>query len=148
MVSAAQDVVDFSDSMVMGSSTFSAGGQTHAAGTSNQAQHAAAHANGAPAGRGTALVSDRSRAPQLAGGAEWNCPFPEEADEVDEASVTLRVEVAADGRVLSARPTRESSSGFGREAQRCALSKQWSPGLDRAGQPIVALALVNVRFVR
>jgi periplasmic protein TonB len=97
---------------------------------------------------GTAPVLDRSRRPVLAGGASWDCPFPPEAEErgIDQASVSLSIEVAADGGVLAATVTSDPGCGFGREAHRCALHQRWSPGLDRWGAPIRAVAHVNVRF--
>jgi outer membrane biosynthesis protein TonB len=81
---------------------------------------------------------------------QWDCPFPEEADDagVDHAVVTLRVEVGGDGTVQSVRATSDPGHGFAREARRCAMSKRWSAGLDRAGNPANAVALVNVRFDR
>jgi protein TonB len=95
-------------------------------------------------------VADRSRSPQLAGRAVWDCPFPEEADDdgVDHAVVTLRVEVSATGSVASVQASGDSSHGFGREARRCALSKRWAPALDRVGNSTAGVAIVNVRFDR
>jgi periplasmic protein TonB len=93
---------------------------------------------------------DRSRAPQLSGAAEWRCPFPIEADgaDIDRAVVTLRVEVAPDGSVIRTAALDDPGHGFSRQAQRCALRKRWAPGLDRAGKPAPATAIVRVRFER
>jgi len=101
-------------------------------------------------GSASDLLMGLSRAAQLAGGSTWECPFPLEADDagVDHAVVSLRIEVAADGHVLSANATRDPGHGFVREARRCALSKRWSAGLDRAGQPVNSTTVVNVRFER
>jgi protein TonB len=101
-------------------------------------------------GTGKNPLADATRAPALASGLHWDCPFPVEADDagIDSAVVGLRVEVAADGKVREAKALADPGHGFAREARRCALSKRWAPGLNRAGQPVVAVALVNVRFER
>jgi protein TonB len=93
---------------------------------------------------------DLSRAPRLANAGAWDCPFPNEADDlgIDRALVSLEVRVAEDGHALATTVTSDPGSGFAREAQRCALRKRWSPGLDRAGHPRFAIAFVNVRFDR
>lgn len=93
---------------------------------------------------------DRSRAPQLASGARWDCPFPPEADleGIHRAVVGLRIEVTASGEVRSARATSDPGFGFARVAQRCALSKRWAPGLDRDGHAVAATTVISVRFER
>jgi protein TonB len=146
LAAAVDDVVDLSDSVVVGAGPGYAGGVTQAAGTAT----AGARAGGVEGGRGTGAAGDRSRPPRLAGAAEWDCPFPEEADDaqIDHAVVTLRIEIGADGGVLDVRVTADPGAGFGREARRCALSKPWAPGLDRAGNPTAATSVVNVRFDR
>lgn len=127
-----------------GGTTASDGTATHAVTDPN------ARAGGVEGGTGTDPHGDLSRAPALAGGASWDCPFPPEADDegIDHAVVTLQVEVGPDGRATAAEAKKDPGSGFGREARRCALRQRWSPGLDRAGQPYAASALVNVRFDR
>jgi periplasmic protein TonB len=97
---------------------------------------------------GSAL--DRSRSPTLAGSGRWDCPFPREAKRagVDAATVTLRVEVQADSRVESVIVMSDPGDGFGREARRCALSKRWQAGLDRAGNAAKRTTVVNVKFQR
>jgi len=151
VLTAPADVVDFGDTFVTGTGESYAGGVTDAAGTSQHAvREVTARAGGVEGGKGTEPPVDRTRAPRLAGGAVWDCPFPVEADDaaLDQAVVTLRVEVASDGRVISASATSDPGHGFAREARRCALSKRWAPGLDRAGSPASAVAVVNVRFGR
>ncbi|QSQ19459.1 energy transducer TonB [Pyxidicoccus parkwayensis] len=151
VATAAPEVADFGDTFVVGKGSSYAGGTTESGGTATHAvRDANARAGGVEGGTGTDLAGDRSRRPALAGGARWDCPFPGEADDagIDHGVVTLRVEVDAEGSVLSAAVTSDPGHGFGREARRCALSKRWSPGLDRAGQPTRAVALVNVRFAR
>lgn len=150
ILDAKADVVDFGDSVVTGNGDAYAGGVTDASGTSKKAVSdvSARGAGSAPVEKPKPV--DLSRAPKLAGGATWQCPFPLEADDagIDHALVTLRVEVAADGSVRRVTTTTDPGSGFGREAKRCATSKRWAFGLDRDGHPIDAVAIVNVRFDR
>jgi protein TonB len=151
VLAAPDEVVDFGDAFVAGKAASHVGGVTEAGGSATQAaRDPNAHAGGVPGGAGTDLAGDLARPPQLAGGAVWDCPFPIEADDagVDHAVVGLRVEVNAEGRVLSANTRSDPGHGFAREARRCALSKRWTPGFDRAGRPVGAVAAVNVRFDR
>jgi len=151
VVTAANDVVDFGDTIVSGTGQSYAGGVTEAGGTSKKAvTDTRARAGGVEGGTGTTLGGDLSRAPQLAGGVSWDCPFPKEADElrIDDALVTLRVAVGQDGSVSKVDVTDDPGDGFGREARRCAQRKRWAPGIDRAGKPIAASALIKVRFER
>lgn len=152
VVTAANDVVDFGDTIVSGSGASYAGGVTEAGGTAKHAvTDTRARAGGVEGGTGTTHAGDLSRAPQLAGGGTWSdCPFPKEADELrlDGALVTLRVSVSQDGSVSTVDVKEDPGDGFGREARRCAHRKRWAPGLDRAGKPIAATALIKVRFER
>ena len=65
------------------------------------------------------------RAASLGGSADWNCPFPPEADtaQMDEASVMLQVDVRPDGTAGTVTVLSDPGSGFGREARRCAGRK-------------------------
>lgn len=144
------EVLDFGETIVQGNSTSYAGGVTEAGGTSRVAvrdQNARAH--GVIGGTGQGAI-DRSREPSLAEGTRWDCPFPEEADDegIDEAVVTLRVAIAANGAVDKVDVAEDPGSGFGREARRCALRKRWQAGLDRGGHPIAATRVLRVRFER
>jgi protein TonB len=150
ILDAKAEVVDFGESFPTGSADGHVGGVTDGLGTSKRAVR-----EGSARGAGPPPVSppprpDLSRPPRLAGAAQWQCPFPPEADDagIDHAVVTLRVEVAADGSVQRVSTTTDPGNGFGREARRCASSKRWTPGLDREGQSINASAVVNVRFAR
>lgn len=139
-----------SDSLVTGSGTAYAGGTTERGGTSKEAVASPnARASGVPNGTGDAPV-DRSRAPRLAAGTDWSCPFPAEAEEdgVDHAVVGLEVEVAPSGAVLSVAIHSDPGSGFGREARACALKKHWLPALDKSGQAIQQKHRLNVTFKR
>jgi len=148
---AAETVGDATGPLVSATAATFAGGLAGARGTSPSAAPVALPARAiAGATPGTGDGPNRSRAPQLAGTAEWRCPFPLEADsaDIDRAIVTLRVEVAADGSVARTTALDDPGHGFARQAQRCALRKRWAPGLDRAGQPSRATAIVRVRFER
>lgn len=110
---------------------------------------------GQPGGKGTgdkpaASGEDRSRPIGLVGGASWNCPFPPEADaeQIDQAVVTVQVTVRPDGSALSASVVVDPGHGFGRAARVCALAKRYTPALDRAGNPVLSSHPVNVRFNR
>ena len=152
VLAASDDAVDFGDSFVVGKGDNYAGGTTESDGTATHAVHQPqAHGSGVPAAAKPVVPAvDHSRAPQLAGGSSWDCPFPAEADDagLDHAVVTLRIEVAADGHVIQASATRDPGHGFGREAKRCALGKRWAPGLDHDGHAANAVTDVNVRFNR
>jgi protein TonB len=147
----APEVADFAESIVVGDGAVHAGGTTEAGGTATRAvRNESARAGGVPGGTGHDVTADLSRQPQLAGGFDWNCPFPEEADEegLDSGDVTLRVEVGADGAVIDVQVRGDPGYGFGREARRCALRKRWVAGLDRAGRAARSVAQVRVKFER
>jgi outer membrane biosynthesis protein TonB len=151
VATAEPDIVEFGDTFVTGNAASYAGGVSANEGTAKHAVHDKnAQAAGVVGGIGKDLNADASRPPALASGLQWDCPFPVEADDagIDSAVVSLRVEVSLDGKVREARATTDPGHGFAREARRCALSKRWAPGLDRAGRPTTAVALVNVRFER
>jgi protein TonB len=138
------------DTLVTGDGAHYAGGTTERGGTATQAVTAPnARAGGAPDGTGNAPV-DRSQTPRLAGGTDWNCPFPAEAEEdgVDHAVVGLEVEIGANGSVIAVAVQSDPGSGFGREARACALRKRWLPALDRNGQPIQQKHKLNVTFTQ
>lgn len=155
VLDAGAEVVDFGDTIVTGAGRYR-GGVTESGGLSKVAvRDVRARATGVPGGTGTGAAplpppKDLSRPPKLAGRAIWDCPFPGEADaeEVNSAVVSLRVQVGKNGAVESVDVTRDPGFGFGREARRCALRKKWQPGLDRSGQATGGVAIVNVSFGR
>jgi periplasmic protein TonB len=136
-----------------GSATY---GAQSAAGTGDKPTMAKnASLLGKPGGTGTGTAPpapdvDRSRPIALVGGSRWNCPFPPEADaeQIDQAVVTVQVTVRPDGTALSATVTADPGHGFGPAARRCALAKRYNAALDRAGNPILSSTPVNVRFSR
>jgi periplasmic protein TonB len=151
VVEAPDEVLDFGDTVVASQAAVHAGGVTESGGTSAQAvRDGNARASGVEGGTGTSPGGDLSQLPRLAGGMEWDCPFPIEADTagVDRAVVNLRVEVGAEGRVKAVEATSDPGHGFAREARACALRKRWSPAVDRAGRVVAAAVLVKVRFER
>lgn len=140
------DPVDLTgNTIVQGNADAYAGGFTAGNGTNQNAAHTMPSPSGVPGGTGPVQQAaapppapDRSRIASLGGGGEWSCPFPPEADtaQVDEAYVTLQVEVKADGSPGSVRVVSDPGNGFGREARRCAMGKRYATAQDHDGNPI------------
>ncbi len=94
---------------------------------------------------------DLSRAATTSGGTSWGCPFPPEADadQIDEARVSLVVTVRPDGTPLSVNVVSDPGHGFGRAARMCALTRRFTPALDKTGQVIAgSTPPFTVRFTR
>jgi protein TonB len=120
----------------------------------------AASLTGVPGGTGTSkgpppppqpTGPDLSRAATPSGGSSWSCPFPPEADadQIDEARASIVVTVRPDGTPLSVSIVSDPGHGFGRAARMCALTRRFTPALDKAGQPITGSTVpINVRFTR
>lgn len=144
------------DGFVVGSVDTYAGGQTSSNGTNTHAVAGpsslgpSAQRAAAPPVASTTTEPDRSRRASVAGDSQWQCPFPPEADAdlVDNAVVTIRVDVDPSGSVHGVAVLTDPGHGFGREAQRCAVSKHWNPALDRSGSPIEGTVTIRVRFDR
>ncbi|MGH7297441.1 MAG: energy transducer TonB, partial [Polyangiaceae bacterium] len=136
--------VDLTSTFVQGTGDLYAGGVTSATGTGKTAVGSLVAA--APIPRATAPLPiapvveapDRSRTASLSGGTDWSCPFPPEADatQIDDAYVTLQVDVDDAGRAASVSVVADPGNGFGREARRCAMSRRYSTALDREGDPV------------
>lgn len=139
------------------------GGVTAAAGTGSAATYnTAASPTGKPGGTGTTTKApppppkpkgpDRSRSATIGSGTNWSsCPFPPEADvdQIDYAVVTLAITVRPDGTPRSVRVMNDPGHGFGRAARMCALSKRYTPALNRKGKAIVGTTPpVRVTFTR
>lgn len=134
--------------VVSGQSAAMVGGQSAGAGTAQEpVRSGQAQVGGVLNARGSASAN-RARPPRLAGGSQWDCPWPEEGDMVDEdePTVTLRVQVTSSGQVRKVTVVEDPGYGFGQEARRCAMRKRWQPALDPAGRPTENVALVAVRF--
>ncbi len=138
------DPVDLTgNTIVQGNADTYGGGYTTATGTGGGV-HALPSPSGVPGGTGPVQVQaapptpDRSRTASLGGGGEWSCPFPPEADtaQIDEAYVTLQVDVKPDGSPGAVRVMSDPGNGFGREARRCAMGKRYSTALDHDGNSI------------
>jgi protein TonB len=150
--------VDMTNTIVQGAGSTYAGGTTAAAGTSTVAvRDPNAKPGGTPGGSGTGPVvapqgPDKTRTAGLLGSTEWNdCPFPQEADaeQIDEAQVTIQVHVKPNGRAEKVVVLSDPGHGFGREARLCAMRKSFQIALDREGTPIAGVTKpFRVRFER
>jgi len=141
------------NTIVQGNADSYAGGTTSANGTSTRAIRALAVPNGVPNATGTATAKpagpDLSRSASV-GGTEWSAPFPPEADtaQIDEAYVTLQIDVRADGTASAVTVLKDQGNGFGREARRYALTQHFQPALDHDGKPIPSTLKTRVHFSR
>jgi protein TonB len=152
------EVLDMRDAIVQGTGETYAGGVTAATGSNKNAVYdTAARPNGVPGGTGTANVplppkKDLSRVASISGSTDWSdCPFPAEADadQIDQAFVTLQVKVRADGSADAATVVQDPGHGFGREARKCAMRKRYATALDVDGTAIAGQTRpFRVRFQR
>jgi periplasmic protein TonB len=130
---------------VQGNADSYAGGVTASNGTAAHAVRApTARADGVPGGTGTAPAGpDRSRPPRPLT-QNWDCPFPPGEDRINYA-VKVLTSISSAGKVLDARALGTPNQGYGRAAERCALSNQFAPALDRngVGVPITIPIVVN-----
>jgi periplasmic protein TonB len=143
---------------VTGNAESYAGGVTANNGTStNVVRNRDAKVGGVPGGTGkkagpTELPSgpDLSHPASLAGGAEWDCPFPAEADadQINFQVVQLIASLDVDGKVQDVKVIADPGSGFGRAARQCALRYRWNPATDREGHPKAVTQRINVKFQR
>jgi protein TonB len=129
------------NTIVTGNADAYVGGVTATNGTSKTAVYGATSPSGAPAAHTAPPAPpgpDRSRVASV-GSTEWNAPFPPEADalQIDEAYVTLQVNVRADGTAGEVRIIKDPGNGFGRTARSYALGQHFAVALDHDGQPIV-----------
>lgn len=122
-------------------------------------------ASGAPGGTGTGEAKkgplsappppppeptvDKSQPPKLNEPNACKGFFPSDADD-DAATVQVLITVQPSGSVTTASVLSEDpkGQGFGKAARTCLLSKKFSPGLDKFGNPAAATTTVNLRFVR
>jgi protein TonB len=153
------DPVDFTkDGFVQGNADTYAGGFTTATGTGTAAAKTAPGPSGTPGGTGPVQAAappppppgpDLTRHASI-GNREWRCPFPPEADtaQIDEAYVTLQIEVKADGTAESVRVLSDPGNGFGREARRFAMNQRYTTELDRQGNAIPGTIKTRVHFQR
>ena len=140
-----------------GNADTAVGGQTQIGGTAKVAtNNLAAVATGTPGGTGTAAAPppskvDRTRTARIANLDNLRrCPFPAEADaeQVDEAKVSIEVHVGVGGRAETVAVTSDPGHGFGREARKCALREKYEPAWNVDGQPVPGVYRVNFTFSR
>jgi len=158
----ADDPLDLTDQgFVTGDGDRYAGGTTAAGGTSKTAvTDPRARPGGKPGATGTkpgatgttgaGTKKDASR-PAVPVSRNWNCGFPPEADfdQIDFATVMISVTVNTDGRAKSVTVLSDPGHGFGRLARSCAQRMQYTPGVDRDGNPVVkTTSPFPVRFTR
>ncbi len=138
------------DTIVTGNADGYVGGVTAANGTSKTPVRELAPVDKpTPPGPARAAV-DRSRPAALAGGLQWDCDFPDEANanQIDDAYVTVAVHVKTDGTVESVSVTSDPGHGFARMARTCAQAKHFDPAWDRDGNPIEANKSFRIHFSR
>jgi protein TonB len=155
-------IEDLTGNTIVNGEGTAAFGQQSAAGKGDKpVLNPAASLTGVPGGTGSSkgppppppqpTGPDLSRAASPAGGTSWNCPFPPEADadQIDEARASLVVTVRPDGTPLSVSVVSDPGHGFGRAARMCALTRRFTPALDKTGQAIAgSTPPFNVRFTR
>jgi len=144
------------NTIVQGSADSYAGGFTSATGTNGNAVHNMAAPTGVPGGTGPVRPAPQVAGPDLArpasvGNTDWNrCPFPTEADtaQIDDAYVTLQIDIRADGTPAAVRVLSDPGNGFGREARQYALRQVYVAARDHDGTPIAGTTKVKVHFSR
>jgi TonB family protein len=150
---AQDDLVDFTnDASVVGfgAGVVAVGGQAKL-GLPDARPGGASSSNRGEAARGNGLTpaSDLSQRPALNESDPCRGYFPASASD-DSASAVVMVTIARTGAVASVKLLSESAQGqgFGAAARACMASKQFRPGLDRAGAPTATAIRVTVRFTR
>lgn len=97
------------------------------------------------------LTPDRSRPASLMHGESWSwsCPWPNEADAIDDAVAVVQITVGPAGRAARVDVVKDPGYGFGREARKCALRETYAPALDRDGRAVLGITKpIRVRFAR
>jgi protein TonB len=145
--------VDLSSAFVQGTGETYAGGTTHKEGTSTTAvTNPNAVPGGVPGGTGTVVAPTQNLSRKAAdlGSADWDCPFPSEADldQIDDAYVSIQYTVTPEGRVADVKVLKDPGHGFGRAAKNCAKNRRYEPALDANGKPTNETKLYNVHFTR
>ncbi len=147
--------LDMTNVIVQGTGDTYRGGTTSAAGTGTGAVRGAAAAGGGAANGPGAVTAptgtDKSRGAGISGSTDWDCPFPPEADTLQEdlAYVTVKVAVGADGKPTKITVLKDPGHGFAREARTCAMQKRFLTALDATGNPIAGETKeFRIRFER
>jgi hypothetical protein len=87
----------------------------------------------------------------MADKSAWlNAPFPREADDaqIDNAEVTLQINVRPDGTIDVPAVLKDPGNGFGREAVKFAMRQKYVPALDHDGNPVTRTFKTIVRYSR
>jgi len=128
-----------------GSGSSYAGGTTSAQGSAKQANHTG------QVGVGTGTGLSRAQAAQLKTRSP-PCGWPDEAEESDleEAFVTMRVSLHADGSVADVQVLTDPGYGFAKRSEWCARSRmKFEPARDASGAAVAgSTPPLRVRFVR
>lgn len=127
----AAPLIDFGDTAIEnlpGAAGWGAGGVPGGTGTS-----AAGVASSDPPSE--AVGSERHVTPVALVDDDWNCPWPEGADDaaIDLQTTVVRVVVRANGTAESARAISGAEHGFGAAAVSCAMSHEYAPARDENG---------------
>lgn len=145
--------------IVTGNAERSPGGLTAASGTSKRPVFdRAARADGEGTGKKPVATTvgpgpggpDLSRPPQIAGGRNWDCPWPAEAEvsQTNYQRVPVLITVGPDGSPQRVVVLKDDGLGFGAKARACALRERFAPALDKSGKPTTGSFKVNVTFRR
>jgi outer membrane biosynthesis protein TonB len=121
------------------------GGTTSASGTGTRANHTG------QVGVGDGNGLSHARPPQLHS-RNWPCGWPSEPDDLDldEAFVTVRATVGANGEVTDVEVLSDPGHGFAKRAALCARSRvSFDAALDAAGTKVAGKTPpLRIRFVR
>jgi TonB family protein len=108
--------------------------------------------SGKPGGRGEEYrpvpIKDLSRRPEPKSGAIAVPAYPAEARrEGVEGSVVLQVFIDRKGKVKKARIIKDPGGGLGDVARTAMLKEEWTPPLDKSGNPVDTVIIYSYRFV-
>ncbi len=139
------------DVFVEGEGNAYAGGATSPTGTGTTPTRQVGEPPAAPTKTPTTPAKPSRAAPVSLPTDEWNCPWPDEAQELplDEQTATIRVTVRADGSVESSQVVQDPGDGFAAAAIRCARRTRFTPAKDAEGRPIRAVSPpIRLHFFR
>jgi protein TonB len=139
------------NTIISGNADSYAGGVTAANGTSPVAVRGVTNPNGPPATAVAPAGPDRSRRASVVDSNAWlTAPFPPEADQaqIDDAHVTIQIDVRSDGIPSAVRVLKDPGHGFGREARKYALGLHYNPALDRDGNPVASVFTLPIHYSR
>lgn len=141
------------NTIVQGNADSYAGGFTSASGTDPNAVRKLTGPTGVVGGKAAPKAAasakpDLSRQPSF-GDRQWNCDFPEEADQINDESVIIVADIKADGTPSAVHVLKDPGNGFAAAAVKCAMRRRAAPGLDMDGSPVPAsTGKIIVHFTR